>query len=187
MGSVLDKLLGEEEGGGDAAVKRQAEGFSNPMYGLANLIGQGLLVDLSKKAMITGNYKELDDAIRMKIPKYLYNNGKGKWIHCAHLACLRNRDRSKRKQFPEILGLGEESFSFKFEDSELLQRMIGDDTPENSPEKYTLHAWDVECRGAVGETVFHVCFLMGTPVHLHLAKRLLKHYPLLLNDIYLSE
>ena len=40
MGSVLDKLLGEEEGGGDAAVKRQAEGFSNPMYGLANLIGQ---------------------------------------------------------------------------------------------------------------------------------------------------
>ena len=30
---------------------------------------QGLLVDLSKKAMITGNYKELDDAIRMKIPK----------------------------------------------------------------------------------------------------------------------
>ena len=40
MGAVLDKLLGEEEGGGDAAVKRQAEGFSNPMYGLANLIGQ---------------------------------------------------------------------------------------------------------------------------------------------------
>ena len=30
---------------------------------------QGLLVDLSKKAMITGNYKELDDAIRLKIPK----------------------------------------------------------------------------------------------------------------------
>ena len=24
----------------------------------------------------------------------------------------------------------------------------------------------VECRGCVGETVFHVCFLMGTPVSL---------------------
>jgi hypothetical protein len=35
-------------------------------------------VDLSKKAMLTGNYKELDDAIRMKIPKYLYNGGKVK-------------------------------------------------------------------------------------------------------------
>ena len=45
----------------------------------------------------------------------------------------------------------------------------------------------IECRGAVGETAFHVCFLMGTAIHLHLAKRMLKFYPLLLNDIYLSD
>ncbi len=32
--------MGGDEGGGDAAVKRQAEGASNPMYALANLIGQ---------------------------------------------------------------------------------------------------------------------------------------------------
>ena len=42
---LISKILtalgfGEEEGGGDAAVKRQAEGFSNPMYQLANLFGQ---------------------------------------------------------------------------------------------------------------------------------------------------
>ena len=42
-------------------------------------------------------------------------------------------------------------------------------------------------RGAVGETTFHVCFLMGTPNHMFIAKRMLKWYPLLLNDIYLSE
>lgn len=36
---------------------------------LAAMATQGLLVDLSKKAMLTGNYKELDDAIRLKIPK----------------------------------------------------------------------------------------------------------------------
>ena len=35
--------------------------------------------------------------------------------------------------------------------------------------------------------MFHVCFLMGTPIHMHLAKQMLKHFPLLLNDIYLSE
>ena len=23
--------------------------------------------------------------------RYLYNGGDGKWIHCVHLACLRNR------------------------------------------------------------------------------------------------
>ena len=32
--------FGGDEGGGDAAVKRQAEGFANPMYQLANLMGQ---------------------------------------------------------------------------------------------------------------------------------------------------
>ena len=31
--------MGGDKGGGDAAVKRQAEGASNPMYGLANLVG----------------------------------------------------------------------------------------------------------------------------------------------------
>ena len=45
MGAVLQKLgFGGDEGGGDAAVKRQAEGLSNPMYQLANLMGQ---VDIS--------------------------------------------------------------------------------------------------------------------------------------------
>ena len=103
------------------------------------------------------------------------------------MACLRNRDRPPSKQFAEVLALGDAAFDFKFEDSELLDTMIGDDTREKFPEKYTQHCWLVECRGCVGETVFHVCFLMGTPVHMHLAKRLLKHFPLLLNDIYLSE
>ena len=42
-------------------------------------------------------------------------------------------------------------------------------------------------RGAVGETTFHVCFLMGTPTHMFCAKRMLKWYPKLLHDIYLSE
>ena len=41
--------------------------------------------------------------------------------------------------------------------------------------------------GCVGETTFHVCFLMQTPTHLVLARRLLKWYPKLINDIYMSE
>mgnify|MGYP001390473041 CR=1 FL=1 len=57
--------------------------------------------------MITGNTAELDEAIRSKILPYLYNGGEGKWIHCAHLACLRNRDRPKTQQFdddePQVL------------------------------------------------------------------------------------
>ena len=45
----------------------------------------------------------------------------------------------------------------------------------------------VEKRGAVGESAFHVCFLMQTPTHLALGRRLLLHYPKLINDVYLSE
>ena len=59
-------------------------------------------MELSKKAMISGKNTELDEAIRSKVRPYLYDNGNGKWIHCAHLACLRNRDRPKSKQIPEI-------------------------------------------------------------------------------------
>ena len=67
--------------------------------------------------------------------------------------------RPKSKQFPEILALGDDAFryslkqhvktqyeddsnltcmvcfSFKFEDSELLDKLIGDDTYEKCPEK----------------------------------------------------
>lgn len=55
-----------------------------------------MLFDLSKRAMLTGNYSELDEAIRSKIRPYLYNNGDGTWIHCAHLACLRNREERQK-------------------------------------------------------------------------------------------
>ena len=43
MGAVLQKLKGEE-GGGDAAVKRQAEGFANPMYRMLDL-GVGTVIE----------------------------------------------------------------------------------------------------------------------------------------------
>ena len=45
----------------------------------------------------------------------------------------------------------------------------------------------VEKRGFVGETVFHVCFLMQTSTHLACARRMLKLFPKLINDIYISE
>ena len=119
--------MGNRESNESAAVKRQAEGFSNPMYRMLDLgvsltslntiaanplalQGGGLFLELSKKAMLTGKTSELDEAIRSKVGQeychwlmmmthtllhqvrpYLYNDGDGKWIHCAHLACLRNR------------------------------------------------------------------------------------------------
>ena len=48
--------------------------------------------------MVKKDYKELDEAIRGKVVQFLYNQGAGKMVPIAHLACLRNRDRSKSKQ-----------------------------------------------------------------------------------------
>ena len=62
-----------------------------------------------------------------------------------HLACLRNRDRPPSKQFPEIQALGDAAFDFQFEDSDLLATMVGEDTYEKCPEKYTQHCWLVSC------------------------------------------
>ena len=79
----------------------------------------------------------------LELTKHVLRNftSQGKWVHCVHLACLRNRDRGPRKQFPEILNLGDAAFDFKFEDSDLLAEMIGEDTYEKCPEKYTQHCW----------------------------------------------
>ena len=55
------------------------------------------------------------------------------------------------------------------------------------PELFRECCWMVEKRGFVGESAFHICFLMQTPTHLVLARRLLKWFPKLINDIYMSE
>ena len=82
--------------------------------------------------MISKNYKELDDTIRQRLPEYLYNGGKGSlkelniyrssrkyffvgaWIHCAHIACIRNSIRPSSKQFPFIREL-EDPTTFRWD------------------------------------------------------------------------
>ncbi|XP_071749408.1 transient receptor potential cation channel subfamily V member 5 isoform X2 [Lepeophtheirus salmonis] len=59
--------------------------------------------------------------------------------------------------------------------------------PEAAPEMYRECCWMVEKRGSVGETVFHICYLVNTTTHTFLGRRLLKWFPKLINDVYLSE
>ena len=44
--------------------------------------GTGILYEMCKKAMISKNYKELDEAIKQKLPPYLYNGGQGQYFKC---------------------------------------------------------------------------------------------------------
>ena len=56
-----------------------------------------------------------------------------------------------------------------------------------SSSNYKFVCSKLEERGAVGETPLHVCLLCGTSLHADLAKRLLKNFPKLINDIYMSD
>lgn len=44
--------------------------------------------------------------------------------------------------------------------------------------------WDLQKRGAVGETALHLCYLIDSEVHLEVAKVLLQMFPKLALDIY---
>ena len=48
--------------------------------------------------------------------------------------------------------------------------------------------WRLDSRGAVGETLLHVCFLSGLPAHMKLlALRLIHCFPRIINDFYICD
>ena len=44
--------------------------------------------------------------------------------------------------------------------------------------------WDLNKRGGVGETPFHILYLMDSPIHLEVARILLNIFPSLSLDVY---
>lgn len=62
-----------------------------------------------------------------------------------------------------------------------------DDAIVLDPHLYRHVCWKLRDRGAVGETVLHLCLLNATSLHADIAKRLLKFYPKLINDIYMCD
>ena len=66
-----------------------------------------------------------------------------------------------------------------------IRRRIGNKpTVNNDKNELTqFTCWQIEKTGAVGESLLHICMLLG---HFEMAKRLLKYIPTMINDIYLS-
>ena len=108
-------------------------------------------------------------------------------VPIAQLALMRNRNRGGAKQLPVIKELGTKAYDFVFEGSEVLAKVTKELDPEKMPHLFRECCWLVEKRGAVSETLLHVCFLQQTPTHLMLARRLLKWYPKLILDVYLAD
>ncbi|ODM96433.1 Transient receptor potential cation channel subfamily V member 6 [Orchesella cincta] len=152
-------------------VKAQAGVCNQKLYTLVNLKGEGILVDLTKQATTTKNYAALDEAIKTKVEPFLYNKGEGKLFHITSIVLMRNKSRPKHKQL-----LKNEA------DYDNWKEPVSKD-----PKMYRRVCWRMDELGAVGESLLHLCLLCATSVHAELAKRLIKFYPNMINDIYMSD
>ena len=176
--------MGNTESNVTSGVKKQAGVSTQALYKFVNLKGGGLLVDMMKRATANKQFAEIDHAIKTKVEPFLYNKGAGKYIPISQLVLLRNTDRPRTKQLPEIRALENPEEDFD----------IDANCPDVSEAEYMLNpsgyrevCWKIKDRGAVGETILHLCLLNATSLHADLAKRLLRFYPKLINDIYMCD
>ena len=114
----------------------------------------------------------------------MYNKGAGRYIPISSIVLWRNRERHRHKQLPEIRAL--ENPDEEFDIHQHLPDVSEVEYIMN-PSAYREVCWDINERGAVGESIFHLCLLNASSLHADLAKRLLKFYPKLINDIYMSD
>ncbi|XP_039294206.1 transient receptor potential cation channel subfamily V member 5 [Nilaparvata lugens] len=176
--------MGNTESNVTSGVKKQTDTSSITMYKLVDLKGGGLLVELMKRATQNKQYAELDHAIKTKVEPFLYNKGNGRLISIAKLVLLRNKDRPRTKMLPPLKNM-ENPDDFDVIGSNIPG--IPEPKETDDPSTYRDVCWDLNERGAVGETILHLCLLNATSVHADLAKRLLKFYPKLINDIYMCD
>lgn len=155
--------MGQKSSTVTAGIKSQADGKSNALYAMADVHGNGVLATIARDVIRNGSKPEwiqqLDDAIRAKVRPFLYNEGNGKMIPIETVINFRHRERTGSP----FTGISRQK----------LEKFI---------------CWRLDARGAVGETLLHVCFLSGLPEHMGLlALRLVHCFPHIINDFYISE
>ncbi|XP_058116489.1 transient receptor potential cation channel subfamily V member 5 [Anopheles ziemanni] len=176
--------MGNTESNVTSGVKKQAGVSTQALYKFVNLKGGGLLVDMMKRAIQNKQYAEIDHAIKTKVEPFLYNKGKGKYVPVSVLVLLRNRERPRHKQLPEIRAMENPEEDF---DMDAVCPEVTEAEYYLNPSGYREVCWNVNERGAVGETILHLCLLNATSLHADLAKRLLRFYPKLINDVYMCD
>ncbi|XP_050673208.1 transient receptor potential cation channel subfamily V member 5 isoform X2 [Leptidea sinapis] len=176
--------MGNTESNVTSGVKKQAGTSTQKLYKLIDLKGGGLLVDMMKRAVQNKQYAEIDHAIKTKVEPFLYNKGKGRFIPISHLVLLRNKERPRHKLLPPLRGMENPDEEF---DVEKDWPAVTQEEYDANPSAYRELCWDLKERGAVGETIMHLCLLNATSLLADLAKRLLRFYPKLINDIYMSD
>ncbi|XP_055927061.1 transient receptor potential cation channel subfamily V member 5-like [Argiope bruennichi] len=173
--------MGNAESNVTSGVKKQTDSGSLKIYSLVDVKGGGQLIALMKETNKTRDYSTLDNQIRELVLPFLYNNGEGKMVPIQELVLTRNKDRPKHRQLPQNRDPDAKSTP----KSSAIN--IDSIAKEEDGPQFREVCWDLDQRGSVGETVLHLCFLVSSPLHLDLAKRLVKLFPKLINDIYQSD
>ncbi|GIY42443.1 transient receptor potential cation channel subfamily V member 5 [Caerostris extrusa] len=106
---------------------------------------------------------------------------KGKWYLFKNLFLQETKDRPKHKQLPQNRDHDAKSTT----KSSTVN--IENIPKEEGVPQFRDVCWDLDQRGSVGETILHLCFLASSPTHAELAKRLVKLFPKLINDVYQSD
>ncbi|XP_026484620.2 transient receptor potential cation channel subfamily V member 5 [Vanessa tameamea] len=176
--------MGNTESNVTSGVKKQAGTSEQKIYKLIDIKGGGLLVDMMKRAVQNKQYAEIDHAIKTKVEPFLYNKGKGRYIPISHIVLLRNKERPRHKLLPPLRGMENPDEEF---DVEKDWPVVTQEEYDANPSGFRELCWDLKERGAVGETILHLCLLNATSLLADLAKRLLRFYPKLINDIYMSD
>ncbi|KRY91660.1 Transient receptor potential cation channel subfamily V member 6 [Trichinella pseudospiralis] len=178
-------------------IKRAQESKNSKLYRLVDYNGEGELIQWMKYSMSIGDYNILDGLIELKITPFLYGGGKGKLVPISELVKMRNDERNallstlrrkkgKGKSGPNILENVNQD-NMQGDMMKALKRLDGGGGKQGGASKYRELCWDISQRGAMGETLVHICLLNGTHLHNEVAKILIRTFPKLVNDIYLSE
>ncbi|XP_035213588.1 transient receptor potential cation channel subfamily V member 5-like, partial [Stegodyphus dumicola] len=174
--------MGNAESNVTSGVKKQTDSGSLKIYSLVNLKGGGELITLMKEVSKARDHStQLDGRIRELVLPFLYNNGEGRLVPIQELVLTRNKDRPKHKQLPQ-----NRDADAKSEARSLTINIANNGENEGNPQ-FREVCWDLDQRGSVGESALHMCFLISSPLHADLAKRLVKLFPKLINDIYQSD
>uniref|UniRef100_A0A158Q850 ANK_REP_REGION domain-containing protein n=1 Tax=Elaeophora elaphi TaxID=1147741 RepID=A0A158Q850_9BILA len=177
---------------------RKQEKPTPKLYRFVDMYGGGELIPWMKYAKETGDSSIIDEFIETKLKDFMYNFGKGKMVAVAELVKIRNKERNamlsalkrkkgKGKSGPNILDEFRQEGENQGDLKKALKLLEGDDKRGKSEWKYREVTWKLEERGLMGENLVGVCLLQGTSVHNQLAIKLIKAYPKLVNDIFISE
>ncbi|KAK0416395.1 hypothetical protein QR680_012460 [Steinernema hermaphroditum] len=166
------------------------------LYKLVDEQGDGLLIPWVKYAKKTGDYGILEEYFDTMVKEFLYNEGKGRLVPVSELVMIRNKQRNamlsalrrkkgRGKSGPNILlDLDQDA---DHGDVKKALKILDGCIRGNRSIRYRELVWDVAKRGKMGENLLHICLLHNTVDHNDLAKLLVKRYPKMVNDIFISE